>query len=46
MKKLVVFLLISTTLVFSQKRFDHILITNDDGIEDSKRLIALAKECG
>jgi 5'-nucleotidase len=43
MKKLVVFLLISTTLIFSQKRFDHILITNDDGIEDSKRLIALAK---
>jgi 5'-nucleotidase len=30
-------------VLFSQTKFSHILITNDDGIEDSKRLIALAK---
>ena len=29
--------------LLSQTKFAHILITNDDGIEDSKRLIALAK---
>lgn len=45
MKKLfliIVFLLYGF-LANGQSRFDHILITNDDGIEDSDRLIALAK---
>ncbi len=29
--------------IYGQTRFSHILITNDDGIEDADRLIALAK---
>ena len=43
MKNFILFLFLSSTLILGQKRFSHILITNDDGIEDSKRLIALAK---
>ena len=45
MKKILfVFLLIGISqLNFGQIKYNHILITNDDGIEDSKRLIALAK---
>jgi len=30
-------------LTYGQTKFDHILITNDDGIEDADRLLALAK---
>ncbi len=37
-------LIVSCELVFSQEvKFDHILITNDDGIENADRLLALAK---
>ena len=43
MKRMILILLASATLIIGQSKFNHILITNDDGIEDSKRLIALAK---
>lgn len=45
MKKffLIIVFLLCGSLANGQSRFDHILITNDDGIEDSDRLIALAK---
>ncbi len=39
---LLILLLCSFTL-YSQTKFNHILITNDDGIEDADRLLALAK---
>lgn len=42
-----IFLLLILTLVFQpsygQIKFNHILITNDDGIEDADRLLSLAK---
>ena len=44
MKKIIILLLLIPLLSSNGKTmFKHILITNDDGIEDSKRLIALAK---
>ena len=44
MKKHILFLLLffSLHLVYGQTKFNHILITNDDGKEDSDRLLALA----
>ena len=42
--KSILIIIASAMILFGQTRFNHILITNDDGIEDSKRLIALAKE--
>ena len=45
MKKYLALIIVLFTFnsLLSQTKFSHILITNDDGIEDSKRLIALAK---
>lgn len=44
MKKFILLLLfVGVNLTFAQTRFSHILITNDDGIEDADRLLALAK---
>lgn len=43
MKKIFLLLLfVSFQFSYSQTRFNHILITNDDGIGDIKRLLALA----
>lgn len=43
MKKIFLLLLfVCFNLVYGQTRFNHILITNDDGIEDADRLLALA----
>jgi 5'-nucleotidase len=44
MKKLLttLILFLCSHLIFGQVKFNHILITNDDGKEDSKRLFALA----
>ncbi|MBT8387908.1 MAG: 5'/3'-nucleotidase SurE [Ignavibacteria bacterium] len=43
MKKIVLLVLfLCFHLAIAQTRFNHILITNDDGIEDIKRLLALA----
>lgn len=38
----ILFVLCSLQLSFGQSKFKHILITNDDGKEDSKKLFALA----
>lgn len=45
MKKHVLFilLLLCFQLSYGQTKFHHILITNDDGIEDAERLLALAE---
>jgi 5'-nucleotidase len=45
MKKhiLLLMLFLCFHLAYGQTKFDHILITNDDGIEDADRLLALAK---
>ncbi len=45
MKKhiMVLMLLLCFHLAYGQTRFNHILITNDDGIEDADRLLALSK---
>lgn len=45
MKKIIITLIfiLGVCNLYSQTKFKHILITNDDGIEDSKRLLALAK---
>lgn len=45
MKKLfiIIFITASSQMFYTQNNFKHILITNDDGIEDSRRLIAIAK---
>jgi len=44
MKKLFFLIFIYSSLtIYSQTTFHHVLITNDDGIEDADRLIALAK---
>lgn len=45
MKKLIfsIMLIFCFSLAYGQTRFKHILITNDDGIEDADRLAALAK---
>ena len=40
--KVILVLLILFCNQFAQNKFSHILITNDDGIEDAKRLLALA----
>jgi len=44
MKKYIPFLLLilCVNVAFGQTRYNHILITNDDGIEDADRLLALA----
>ena len=39
----VVLILFQSNLLVAQTSFKHILITNDDGIEDADRLIALAR---
>ena len=44
MKNIFLVLCVSFSILSGQQRFNHVLITNDDGIEDSKRLVALAKE--
>jgi 5'-nucleotidase len=45
MKKhvILIMLLLCFQLSFGQTKFHHILITNDDGIEDADRLLALAE---
>jgi len=45
MKKYIMLLILFLCfhLTYGQTRFNHILITNDDGIEDANRLLALAR---
>ena len=45
MRKYILFVvfLFCCLLTYGQTRFNHVLITNDDGIEDADRLFALAK---
>ncbi len=45
MKKYMLFLILffCFNVIYGQARFKHILITNDDGIEDADRLLALAR---